>query len=1088
MRYTFLLLLGLFLVSCSEDKQSASLNESEIFFEETLASISKDNIEENLFYIGTEDGIVYIYNSENQQLRKVKTSFDRIYKVVRDSIGNYWVGTRNMGLFCCENRDDSLCVKEKHGRFYLPLKSKRSRYSAYDISIQQSKVYVATSHGLCYVPNEADGNDSTLKILYPSRQTDAPENTRPVGTRSLQPYKNLYLFCASDSGLVRVGLADGSLRKLSARKTHNIDIHDDLVYSLIGDSLIATDINGKTSESFALKHPAQIYYYDKTEQTNYFISNHHIQMVKDKDLHDMGKFEITNSSRSIRPKCRNLIENDLQNRQSLLVTTHSILRIGHHQDVFNTIGNVKLACTDKDYAYFLVDTKLYRLKKGNDEAEQIKDIDRGNKDVIFMEVLNDTIYYVDADHHIYKAKLYSNYLWNSLFSWDSKISLGKKAKLEVTAIGKDAENIYVGVRDGLRNINRIHKDIPLHIPSTKATISDPFITRFATAGDNLILCTLNDGVFVGQKDSFTRVSVGSEPYSFIRDVAGDSLGNIKHILTNRGYFVKNDGTAFTQKVGLSGYNRLLALDAAHVYGIPSFGITNLCDSMSRYFIDIQFNPMACLVFDGKVYAGSSNGVYVFSAKLSKENHIEAAGSYHQIKFNGQEYFSRTNILTFIIILFVGILSLWWYDRYRMSRHAVRTFKDGLILRLNELNAVREHLDATTIGEIAKLNSEVESVDVAEKKKALNQLRSISLRIMELTSRVPAMLIQLLHEQVGQMKKAGLNDAADYVDNTNKAIKKHTLQSLNKQIRENAEWLSRTQSALNKLAFYKSLYSTLPLIPGVTYEIVKTLNSAKSINEQIDIIEKQSSNINTPSSRNKIKEYIDTKIKESCTAQLDFDEQSRFYTTLGLIQTKYADIKDCMDATDNLVEVINRIPAVNRHLAILLLLREISNHLPEYDIAKDEYKKKNDEVEERKKKGFYSLKGKSVREADENERIKRLEHLKSISTAILKNIDDFYQQISRGSEMNLLKELGINFKKDNKGYTPANLLALLITGSKIPVSRFHILLETTDQSVRRVKRELKKQIKLHKDTITQYAQKNDTSIAILLLDLEDTEDE
>ena len=102
-------------------------------------------------------------------------------------------------------------------------------------------------------------------------------NTLPVGTRSLQPYKNLYLFCASDSGLVRVGLADGSLRKLSARKTHNIDIHDDLVYSLIGDSLIATDINGKTSESFALKHPAQIYYYDKTEQTNYFISNHHIQ-------------------------------------------------------------------------------------------------------------------------------------------------------------------------------------------------------------------------------------------------------------------------------------------------------------------------------------------------------------------------------------------------------------------------------------------------------------------------------------------------------------------------------------------------------------------------------------------------------------------------------------------------------------------------------------------------------------------------------------------------------------------------------------------------------------------------------------------
>ena len=91
-------------------------------------------------------------------------------------------------------------------------------------------------------------------------------------------------------------------------------------------------------------------------------------------------------------------------------------------------------------------------------------------------------------------------------------------------------------------------------------------------------------------------------------------------------------------------------------------------------------------------------------------------------------------------------------------------------------------------------------------------------------------------------------------------------------------------------------------------------------------------------------------------------------------------------------------------------------------------------------------------------------------------------------MNLLKELGINLKKDNKGYTPANLLAILITGSKIPVSRFDILLKTSEQIVRRVKRELKKQIKSHKDAIAEYAQKNDTSIAILLLELEDTKDE
>ena len=186
--------------------------------------------------------------------------------------------------------------------------------------------------------------------------------------------------------------------------------------------------------------------------------------------------------------------------------------------------------------------------------------------------------------------------------------------------------------------------------------------------------------------------------------------------------------------------------------------------------------------------------------------------------------------------------------------------------------------------------------------------------------------------------------------------------------------------------------------------------------------------------------------------------------------------------------MNRISTINRHLSIFLILIKLSNNLPEYNNAIDEYKKKETEIEKKKKKGEYVKKGESVRERDEKERTQRLEYLMSISDTIQKNLDDFYQQIAQGSEMNLLKALDINLKKDNKGYTPANLLAILITGSKIPVSRFYILLDTAEQIVRRVKRELKKQIKLHKDAIAEYAQKNDTSIAILLLELEDMEDE
>lgn len=1085
MRYTFLMLLGLILISCSEEKRSMSLNESEVFFEETLASISKDYLKDNIFYIGTEDGIVYIYNSENQHLKKITTAFDRIYKVVRDSAGNYWIGTRNMGLFCCDLKGDSLCVKKKHGRFYIPLKSKKTQYSAYDISVHNSIVYVATSHGLYYVPKETDVNDSTLTILFPSRYKDAPENICPVGTRSIQPYKNQYLFCASDSGLLRVNLSTNNLEKLFSRKTHNVVIHDDSIYSLVGDSLLVTDINGKPKESFALKLPAQIYYYDKTEGTNYFISNHYILLVKDQDLKNPDKFMVVPSQKSIRTKCRNIIENDLPNRQSLLVTAHSVSRVGHHQDVFNSDGNVRLACTDDNNIYYLIGTKVYRQKKGETGATQFKDIPKEVKDVSFMEVLNDTLYYVDANHEIYKAKLYSNYFLNSILSWDHIIRQSPKSKFEVTAIGKDAENVYAGVRDGFRNINNINKNIPLADPTTKETIKDPFITKFAANGDKLLFCTLNDGVFFGKNNSFTRALNGSAPYTFIRDMGIDSLKNVKHLLTNRGYFIINNDSSFTKEAEISGYNRLLLLDSTHVYGIPSFGITNLRDSMERYFIDIQFNPMACLVFGNKVIAGSSNGVYVFSTDLSKENGIETVGTYYRVKFHDQDYFSRTNILIFIIVIVSIIIGLWWHDRYKMSRHAVLTFKDGLVLRLNELNSVREHLDTETTTELDGLISEVESVDISGKKKALAQLRNISLRIMKLTGKVPYKLIHILQEQIREIKKSGLDNAANQIDKTNAAIKSHTLSSLSNQIKKNSQWLSGATSTLNILSSYKSLFSKLPLISGVTDEISKILHSDDSPYKKIDNIEKLSRKINDKSSKDNIKEYIDKKIEECVTAQSDFFEESMFHTTLGLIKDNYLGIKNRIDADDDMTELMKLIFTIDRQLSIFLVLRKIRDLLPKYDEANTTYEKKIKEIENRGKEGDYVLKGEAVRKKDEDEGKKLLGALKEISSNIIKNIDELYKIFANGSEMTFLKKLGISIKESNGGqFMQASLLALLMTGTNIPVSRFRNLFEVNEQSLRRVKRDLVTLLESEKETsiVIEYAQKNETSIAGLILEL------
>ena len=67
-----------------------------------------------------------------------------------------------------------------------------------------------------------------------------------------------------------------------------------------------------------------------------------------------------------------------------------------------------------------------------------------------MEVLNDELYYVDSNHEIYKAKLHSNYFFNSILSWDSHIKQDPDKKKDVTDIDegtfthKTEQDVYLG--------------------------------------------------------------------------------------------------------------------------------------------------------------------------------------------------------------------------------------------------------------------------------------------------------------------------------------------------------------------------------------------------------------------------------------------------------------------------------------------------------------------------------------------------------------------------------------------------------------------------------------------------------------------
>ena len=383
-----------------------------------------------------------------------------------------------------------------------------------------------------------------------------------------------------------------------------------------------------------------------------------------------------------------------------------------------------------------------------------------------------------------------------------------------------------------------------------------------------------------------------------------------------------------------------------------------------------------------------------------------------------------------------------------------------------------------------LVSEVEGVDVAGKKNALAKLRDISLRIMELTGRVPSMLIQTLQDQIVQMKKSGLSEATNYIEKTNEAIKTHTLLRLGGQIKQNSKWLSTALTIIDKLSDYESLFASLPVIPGVTDEINRVLKLAESPKEKITIIEKMVGKINDTSSKEKIKKYIETKIEGCSSAQLDFDEQTEFYSTFELIKEEYNRIAYSISSANEMTEVMKLIPAIDRNLSIFLTLSGIRKLLPGYDSTRSDYEKKKKDNDKKRKEGFYAL-HESERNKDEAEEDERKKRCATVSANITKQIDALYEIFARGTEKDLLKTLEISLKESQGQFTQASLLALLMTGTNIPVSRFDNLLERNEQSVRREHRNLKKQLESHRLELINYAEGHKTSIAILLLKLLDS---
>ena len=1064
------------LAGCGKTR-NVPLNVSEMFFGKKLSSVSADSYDADRYFVGTEDGVVYVVNTSTNDVDTLLTSFDRIYKVVPDMTAQgmrYWVGTRNMGLFLCSRSADSLVAV---GRYVLPAAERPERYSAYDVSVCRTGVYVATSHGLLKVDagskDKPEVGTATLGEVFVRRVGEGRASTlKPMVAADIRPYDDNTLLCATDHGLLRVDLRNDKAETFLGKKVTGVSLHRGDVMALAGDSLLMVDIKGRRLAGVRLAQPAQGCFYDEANAMNYLVSDGHVQLFRDTEIGKPEVWQQMEVGMSVPMNCHNVVLANPRQRQSLLVGKYSLFRVANHQDVFNSIGEVKLACASGKNIYYLVGTRLFRQTVGKDEAVQIKDISGGTGDVRFMQVIGNRLYYVDSANKAYSARLYSSYLLNSLLSFDCLVS--PAVRHEVTAMGADGANVYLGIRDGLVNLH--HADSCLD--------SNVFINRFVRGRDRVAFATLNDGVFTGRDNRFQRVA-GTERLAFVRDVAfvpSDSSHTALYILTNHA-LLRSHADSLTMMCPATGYRRLLAADSKRIYGVADFGIDNLTDSV-RLFSDVHFEPEACLVADGKVYAGSGSGVYVFGGTEAKQEAAESG--YTVVRFVAKTLFSRTNIVLLVVLVCALVGFMWWCDRRIRRMKMVKNLQKRLQERVDELDNVRDHLDDDLCSDIDKWKREIKTIGdlpPAEAKKRVNELNK---DIQMATFKVPTILSLQIEKQIEVLKtKKDVKACKEKIEASEKARLDGDVAKMAKAIRDNEKWIS---SAVRCEAIWVELSDILDGMINVSALTKESIEKLNDFNDPKDKLEHLYGIVNDKEEKFSAENVV--KHVKAYLSEQKFVEKTKDYVAEAMADLTVYDGKKINDNTsfkgvyEGLVEAFQNIldnlesdrPDVYDALLKMVVLckrRDMFLAVLRVSFDIDNY--------------FLILKKEADAAVGSSLRRELVNELSGYSSdffekgCIVDSVRHFYEVADNSQDAQLLDMIGLARKKGDGLFLGEKLLLIMMAQSKHKISAFSTMACASEQHVRKLRREIiGKGMKPCIEKLKKYAEENPTSFAPLLL--------
>ncbi len=776
--------------NCSGEDTSKTLNESEYYFDERLASISSDN--DSVCWIGSEYGTIYKITNEKHTPYSVAS--ERIY-FVRHIGKEFWIGVRNGGL-----QKFSFDGTHFHLQKTYSIAVKHANYSAYDAVEADGKLFFGTSQGLFVLPKDTTTHPL---LLYPYTSSPQYVAGQSCVVKKLVQVGRHQLIATTDNGLLHINTHNLKItRTQQGRKIDDVLYYQGKTY-ILTEQLFEVYNHGKCA-TYKLHFNASTFYI--AEGTFYFLSTNIAHLSQ-----DLKSFKRIYLRHEIPMNGSHIVIPNYAKNAMMLVTNKALWRIPVHLDVFSSNIPIVAACVDNDNLWYVnAKNEIFVKPKNSKKAKKIYDFICENP-IVDIVVKNNVLYYLTEQREIKRIKLSmqlcSNYI--SMQHPESYQSVDK-----VTAmISQDINNkstLLIGIQDGLLRLwgTTLKAD-------TVKELNEIYITSFyQPLGDKVLyMSTLNHGLMRAENNKF-RIVQGISPVKGTKQIVmTHNLDYRMIVVAGNKMFV--EGSKDT--INITGISKIMLVNDTIVYALTDLGIQryelrqNTLVKKGEYFKDICFQPKASLAIDDDLYLGCNLGVLHFKALH------EAQAEWIEII---PTILSRRLLLSLFIGFVILVFLLWLTIRINhciKTRHILER-KADLTVRINDLQELCELLPAYKVEEINKLKDELQQINPyghASWKKINKQLRFISKQMTLKNRNTVLPLIKVVDSQRDTIVSLYLYESKQLIKDTDAALENGSIEQIRQQAVTNHQWITKVKAILERLHLYEHQLKDTLLLPHIS---------------------------------------------------------------------------------------------------------------------------------------------------------------------------------------------------------------------------------------------------------------------------------